>query len=69
MCQAGDGKKDKTSLKEDILKQARHRADEWGHDVAFRANSALCDLPAVEARYQKECKAMFFTNVPTSSVL
>lgn len=31
----------KISFKEEMLRRAKNRGDEWGNDVAFRADSAL----------------------------
>lgn len=43
LCRTVDTK-GKCSLKDVIIRRARKRGDEWGKDVAFRVNSALCDL-------------------------
>lgn len=52
----------KTTSKEAILRCAHERNDAWGREVAFRANLAVSDLHAADARYHRDCLAKFFTN-------
>lgn len=59
----GDGK---TTSKEAILQRAHERNDAWGREVAFRANLAVSDLHAADARYHRDCLAKFFTNRPSA---
>ena len=60
MCRTTDD--GKTTSKEAILRCAHERNDAWGREVAFRANLAVSDLHAADARYRRDCLAKFFTN-------
>jgi hypothetical protein len=64
LCRTSD--EGKTTSKEAILKCAHERNDVWGREVAFRANSAVSDLHAADARYHRDCIAKFFTNRPSA---
>ncbi len=55
-----------TTSKEAILQRAHERNDAWGREVAFRANLAVSDLHAADARYHRDCLAKFFTNRPSA---
>ena len=56
----------KTTSKEAILQHAHERNDAWAREVAFRANLAVSDLHAADARYHRDCLAKFFTNRPSA---
>ena len=56
----------KTTSKEAILQRAHERNDAWGREVAFRANLAVSDLHAADARYHRDCLAKLFTNRPSA---
>jgi len=43
--------------KEAILRCTHERNDAWGREVAFRANLAINDLYAADARYHRDCVA------------
>ena len=64
LCRTSD--EGKTTSKKAILRCAHERNDAWGREVAFRANLAVSDLHAADARYHRDCLARFFTNRPSA---
>jgi len=59
LCLTAD-KEGQTSFKEFVIRHAEGKSDNWGNDVSLRANFAVSDLHAADARYHKDCMSKFF---------
>lgn len=65
LCRTAD-REGQVSFKDTVLRHAKQRSDKWGNEVVLRANSAVSDLHAADARYHKDCMSKFFSNAPSS---